>query len=138
VAEGKRADVIHANNVRTRNGPKRVCPRLPVALKNNGVVVVEAPYVVDMIEHSEFDTIYHEHLCYFADGVEPVVSAIDWQSSRSKAADSWRYPEILPCALTHRLGQDRSLDGHSLRYEESEYGADQMDFISNLAKGLRA
>jgi C-methyltransferase C-terminal domain len=24
------------------------------------------PYVVDLIEHCEFDTIYHQHLCYFS------------------------------------------------------------------------
>jgi hypothetical protein len=29
------------------------------------------PYVVDLIEHCEFDTIYHQHLCYFS------VSALD-------------------------------------------------------------
>jgi hypothetical protein len=35
-------------------------------LKPAGVVVVEAPYVKDMIDCVEFDTIYHEHLCYFS------------------------------------------------------------------------
>ena len=30
------------------------------------MVVVEAPYLKDLIEHVEFDTIYHEHLCYFS------------------------------------------------------------------------
>jgi C-methyltransferase C-terminal domain len=28
--------------------------------------VIEAPYVRDLIDHCEFDTIYHEHLCYFS------------------------------------------------------------------------
>jgi hypothetical protein len=28
--------------------------------------VIEAPYVKDMLDHCEFDTIYHEHLCYFS------------------------------------------------------------------------
>jgi hypothetical protein len=35
-------------------------------LKDNGVAVIEAPYVKDLIDHCEFDTIYHEHLCYFS------------------------------------------------------------------------
>ena len=35
-------------------------------LKDDGVVIVEVPYVGDMIDHTEFDTIYHEHLCYFS------------------------------------------------------------------------
>jgi hypothetical protein len=24
------------------------------------------PYLRDLIDHGEFDTIYHEHLCYFS------------------------------------------------------------------------
>src|SRR6185369_12980850 len=30
------------------------------------VACIEAPYVKDLIEHGEFDTIYHQHLCYFS------------------------------------------------------------------------
>jgi hypothetical protein len=37
-----------------------------VLLKRDGVAVIEVPYVVDLVEHCEFDTIYHEHLCYFS------------------------------------------------------------------------
>ena len=28
--------------------------------------MVETPYVKDLVERTEFDTIYHEHLCYFS------------------------------------------------------------------------
>jgi hypothetical protein len=35
-------------------------------LKPAGVAVVECPYVVDLVSHCEFDTIYHQHLCYFS------------------------------------------------------------------------
>jgi hypothetical protein len=28
--------------------------------------VIEVPYLRDLIDHGEFDTIYHEHLCYFS------------------------------------------------------------------------
>src|SRR5690606_23434366 len=35
---------------------------------DDGLVVVEVPYAGDMLERVEFDTIYHEHLCYFAVG----------------------------------------------------------------------
>lgn len=31
-----------------------------------GVFVIEAPYLLDMIEQTLFDTIYHEHLCYLS------------------------------------------------------------------------
>ena len=65
--EGKRADVIHANNVLAHvadtNG---FVAGLAALLKLEGVAVIEVPYVRDLIDHVEFDTIYHEHLCYFS------------------------------------------------------------------------
>jgi hypothetical protein len=30
------------------------------------LITVENPYVRDLIEHCEFDTIYHEHFCYYS------------------------------------------------------------------------
>ena len=64
---GQLADVIHANNVLAHvadlNG---VVAGFAAMLKPKGVVVVEAPYLKDLLDHVEFDTIYHEHLCYFS------------------------------------------------------------------------
>lgn len=65
--QGHAADVIHANNVLAHvpdlNGVVRGFKTL---LKPGGRVVIEAPYLGDLIDHVEFDTIYHEHLCYFS------------------------------------------------------------------------
>lgn len=36
-----------------------------MALDDNGILILEFPYCNTMIEHNEFDTIYHEHLSYF-------------------------------------------------------------------------
>ena len=66
-AEGKRADVIHANNVLAHvpdlNG---FVQGIRETLKDNGVAVIEAPYLKCLIDRLEFDTIYHEHMCYFS------------------------------------------------------------------------
>jgi hypothetical protein len=35
-------------------------------LGEQGVAVIEVPYLIDLIEKCEFDTIYHQHLCYFS------------------------------------------------------------------------
>lgn len=35
-------------------------------LAEDGLVVIEVPYLRDLIDHLEYDTIYHEHLCYFS------------------------------------------------------------------------
>jgi len=72
--EGRRADVIHAHNVFAHvpdvNG---FVAGMAAVLAPGGVAVIEAPYVRDMIERLEFDTIYHEHLFYFsATAVQPL------------------------------------------------------------------
>jgi len=41
-------------------------------LADDGVFVIEVPYLVDMLNRLEFDTIYHEHLSYFA--IRPLVA----------------------------------------------------------------
>lgn len=65
--EGQRADVIHANNVLAHVADLNGFVRgLALLLKDDGVAVLEVPYVKDMIDACEFDTIYHEHLCYFS------------------------------------------------------------------------
>jgi hypothetical protein len=35
-------------------------------LKDDGVAIIEVPYVKDLIDGCQFDTIYHEHLSYFS------------------------------------------------------------------------
>jgi SAM-dependent methyltransferase len=71
-AKGVAADVLHANNVLAHvadtNGFVEGLARL---LKPTGVAVLEFPYLRDLIDHCEFDTIYHQHLCYFS------VTAVD-------------------------------------------------------------
>lgn len=66
-ADGRRADVIHANNVLAHvadtNG---FVAGIATLLQEDGMAVIEVPYVRELIDHGEFDTIYHEHLCYFS------------------------------------------------------------------------
>jgi SAM-dependent methyltransferase len=67
-AEGRAADVIIANNVLAHvadlNG---LVEGIALLLRHpDGIAVLEMPYVVDLIEQCEFDTIYHQHLCYFS------------------------------------------------------------------------
>jgi len=65
--KGRRADVIHANNVLAHVADTNGFVRgIRTLLKDEGVAVIEVPYVKDLIDHCEFDTIYHEHLCYFS------------------------------------------------------------------------
>ena len=65
--EGMRANVLHANNVMAHvpdvNG---VVAGVAAFLAPNGVFVMETPYAKQMLDHTEFDTIYHEHLFYYS------------------------------------------------------------------------
>ena len=67
-----KADVITATNVFAHvdnlHGFMLHVDRL---LADNGVFVVEAPYLPDMIESLAFDTIYHEHLSYLS--IKPLI-----------------------------------------------------------------
>lgn len=66
-AQGRQPDVIHAHNVLAHVADLNGFVRgLELLLKSDGVAIIEVPYVCDMIDRFEFDTIYHEHLCYFS------------------------------------------------------------------------
>ncbi len=64
---GKAADVVLANNVLAHvpdlNG---FVEGVGIILADGGVAVLEMPYLLDLITKYEFDTIYHQHLCYFS------------------------------------------------------------------------
>lgn len=66
-AEGVRADVVIGNNVLAHvadlNGFVAGVARI---LKDDGIAVFEVPHVMELVDRLEFDTIYHEHLCYFS------------------------------------------------------------------------
>ena len=60
--------MLHANNVLAHvpdlNGVVRGIGAHAQA--DDGVAVIETPYVRDLVERLEFDTIYHEHLFYYS------------------------------------------------------------------------
>lgn len=70
------ADVVVANNVMAHVPDLNdFVGGLAVLLADDGVATIENPYVRDLVEHVEFDTIYHEHYCYFScSSVDALVS----------------------------------------------------------------
>jgi SAM-dependent methyltransferase len=66
-AEKGKADLILGNNVLAHvpdlndfvGGAKEL-------LKQDGVITFEFPHLQNLIEQNQFDTIYHEHFCYFS------------------------------------------------------------------------
>jgi SAM-dependent methyltransferase len=63
----RKADVIHANNVLAHVPDLNdFVTGLSILLKDDGLLIVEVPYVCRMIDKTAFDTIYHEHVFYFS------------------------------------------------------------------------
>lgn len=63
------ANVIVANNVLAHiDNLHDVASALDVLLAPDGVFIAEFPYLADLVDMTEYDTIYHEHLSYFALG----------------------------------------------------------------------
>ncbi len=119
------ARVIIANNVLAHVDDLRDFIRgMHALLEDDGTVVIEVPYLVDLLDKVEFDTIYHEHLSYFAVG--PLVRLCDQYGMRlvdvrrvgvhggslglyMKKASVGRTPSAEVGSLL-RLEQDRGLD----------------------------
>ena len=66
-SEGKQADLIVGNNVYAHVPDINDFTKgLRAALKPGGVITLEFPHLMRLIEQSQFDTIYHEHFSYFS------------------------------------------------------------------------
>lgn len=61
------ADVVCANNVFAHiNDLDEIVESVKILTKDEGVFVIEFPYLIDFIEKNYFDLIYHEHLSYLS------------------------------------------------------------------------
>jgi len=66
-AEGRKADLIAGNNVLAQVPDLNdFVEGLKILLKPDGVLTLEFPHLLRLIELNEFDTIYHEHFSYFS------------------------------------------------------------------------
>ncbi|MCS6877240.1 MAG: class I SAM-dependent methyltransferase [Geminicoccaceae bacterium] len=65
--DGLRADLVHANNVLAHVADAHgFLDGIRLVLADDGRAVIEVPYLRDLVDKLAFDTIYHEHLCYFS------------------------------------------------------------------------
>jgi len=65
--EGKQADLIIGNNVYAHVPDiNDFTAGLKTVLKPGGTITLEFPHLLQLIEYTQFDTIYHEHYSYFS------------------------------------------------------------------------
>lgn len=89
VAEKGKAKIITATNVVAHiHNLHELIEGVEKLLTNDGIFIMEFPYLVDLISKNEFDTIYHEHLSYFS--VIPLVEL--FKRYKMKIVDLKRTP----------------------------------------------
>jgi hypothetical protein len=67
VAEGRRADLLLGNNVLAQVPDLNdFVAGMKIVLAPSGVLTMEFPHVLRLLEENQFDTIYHEHFGYFS------------------------------------------------------------------------
>jgi SAM-dependent methyltransferase len=116
-SEGRRADVIVANNVLAHTpDPNDLVAGMTILLADDGVITIENTYVRDLIANLAFDTIYHEHFSYFS------CTAIDALARRHglflNAVE--HFPEIQGGSLRWHLGKRDAPDSSVERYLRAE------------------
>jgi SAM-dependent methyltransferase len=66
-AEGKRADLLLGNNVLAHVPDLNdFVGGMKILLRADGVITMEFPHLLRLMEQNQFDTIYHEHFTYFS------------------------------------------------------------------------
>ncbi len=132
------ADVIHANNVLAHvadlNGVVR---GIQLLLKEDGISVIEVPYVKDLVNRCEFDTIYHEHLCYFS------LTALDrlFQKHGLVIQGVERIPihgGSLRLFVAKSTSAQRGPAVRALLDEEAAWGVDRLEFYQDFAQRVES
>jgi SAM-dependent methyltransferase len=130
-AEGKRADVIFANNVAAHvDQINDFIEGFAILLKDDGFARLEVAYLRDMIEKCEFDTVYHEHLFYWS------IAAMERLVARHglHLNDAERIPihgGSIRLTTSKKPGQSERLMG--LLAEEASLGMDDLSYYLSFA-----
>ena len=65
--QGTMADLVLGNNVLAQVPDLNdFVGGMPLILKPEGTVTIEFPHLMKLLDENQFDTIYHEHFCYFS------------------------------------------------------------------------
>jgi len=133
--EGKLADVLIANNVLAHVADlNSFVESIKTILKDTGVAVIEVPYVVDLISNREFDTIYHQHLCYFS------VTALDNLFRRhSLFLNDVKHVKVHGGSLRLYIEPQENVSEsvRALLKEEATKGIDQLAYYHDFADRVR-
>jgi 2-polyprenyl-3-methyl-5-hydroxy-6-metoxy-1,4-benzoquinol methylase len=138
-AEGKQADLLVGNNVLAQvPDVNSFVDGLKILLKPNGVITMEFPHLVRLIEEIQFDTIYHEHFSYFSLlSVEKIFLA-----AGLKLFDVEKLPThggSLRVYACHEDDRSRTVGARvlALRAEEEAAGVSSLESYSSFAERVK-
>jgi hypothetical protein len=97
---------------------------LPLLLADDGILIIEASYLVDLIDQTLFDTIYHEHLCYLS--LTPMVPFFQRHGLEIMAAEKVPFGASGPAlrVWAQKQGGPRKIEASVARMlaDEQEWG----------------
>ncbi len=134
---GVAADIVVANNVMAHipdiNDAIEGIHRI---LKPEGVLIIETPYVVDLIHNLEFDTIYHEHVFYYS-----LTALITLFARHGLTVVDVERLEIhggsLRLTVSHEGSQAPKATVGELLAEEVSLGVDRLAFYQGFGESVR-
>jgi len=131
------ADVIVANNVMAHVPDLNdFVSGLAHLLADDGVLSVENPYVRELVARVAFDTIYHEHYCYFS------CSAVDALMTRHglRLNDVEYFPDLHGGTLRWHIGHVDRRTARCRQYLDAEVasGMTRIDYYAGFAERVDA
>lgn len=137
--EGRRADLVIGNNVLAQVPDLNdFVEGLKILLKPDGVLTLEFPHFLKLIELNEFDTIYHEHFSYFSllstlkIMEKHGLKVFDVEELKSHGGSLRVYASRTECR-THALGQNIQ----KVLAEERKVGLDRLDGYDRFARNVQ-
>jgi SAM-dependent methyltransferase len=134
--EGKQADLLLGNNVLSQVPQLNdFIAGMKVLLKPQGVITMEFPHLMRLMQENQFDTIYHEHFSYFSFITTQNIFAAHGLSvfdveELSTHGGSLR---IYACHAEDRTKM-LSPRVHALRHREELCGFNQLEIYSSFAE----
>jgi hypothetical protein len=137
-SEGVRPKILHANNVLAHVPDIRnFVQGLALVLGDDGVLIIETPYVRDLVDKLEFDTIYHEHVFYYS--LTSIRALLE--PSSLTIMDVERLPlhggSLRIFARTHATSPPAPRVGQ-LEEEERELGLDRAGYYASFSRRVEA
>jgi len=137
--KNQQADLITANNVLAHvPNLNDFVKGLKILLKPKGVITIEFPHLLELIQQNQFDTIYHEHFSYFSFlTVQRIFTQHNLTIFDVEKLDTHggslrifvKHPENNELVINNRV--------EKLLEEEQKFGLDKLSSYSNFSEKVK-